>query len=117
MSRLAEAEVTPGQQGMSPLGADALEEYLAQVEGWKVVEVQEVPRLQRTFSFDNFQQALDFTNQVGAVAEEVDHHPLLELTWGRVTVSWWTHVIDGLHKNDFVMAARTDQIYAGYEES
>jgi len=113
MSRLAEAQITPGQQGMSPLQDQAIEEYLAQVEGWKVLEEQGVPRLQRTYHFDDFAQALDFTNQVGVIAEEVNHHPVLELTWGRVTVSWWTHVIDGLHKNDFIMAARTDQIYAG----
>lgn len=116
MSRLTEAQVTPGQQGMSALKQAAIEEYMAQIEGWEVVDVQEVPRLQRTYRFDDFVQALDFTNQVGVIAEEVDHHPVLELTWGRVTVSWWTHVIDGLHKNDFIMAARTDQIYAGYEE-
>jgi 4a-hydroxytetrahydrobiopterin dehydratase len=66
--------------------------------------------LERVFKFKNFAQALEFTNEVGAIAEEEDHHPLIVTEYGRVTVDWWTHVIGGLHKNDFVMAAKTDQL-------
>ena len=82
------------------------------VPDWKVKEVKGVPRLQRSFKFDDFAEALAFTNQVGQAAEAEDHHPLIRTEWGRVTVSWWTHKIKGLHNNDFIMAAKTDQLYS-----
>ena len=66
--------------------------------------------LERSFKFKNFSQALEFANKVGAAAEEEDHHPLIVTEWGRVTLQWWTHTIGGLHKNDFIMAAKTDEI-------
>src|SRR5919202_407878 len=77
---------------------------------WQVVEREGIPRLERAFRFDNFVQALAFTNRVGEIAEAEGHHPAILTEWGRVTVSWWTHKIRGLHRNDFIMAARTDQI-------
>jgi 4a-hydroxytetrahydrobiopterin dehydratase len=77
---------------------------------WTLVEVDSIKRLTRTFSFDNFADALDFTNRVGAIAESEAHHPAILTEWGRVNVSWWTHKIRGLHKNDFIMAAKTDAL-------
>jgi 4a-hydroxytetrahydrobiopterin dehydratase len=82
-----------------------------QVPDWEVVSREDIPRLERAFKFKNFAQALDFTNRVGAIAEEEDHHPAILTEWGRVTVTWWTHVIRGLHRNDFIMAAKTDRLY------
>lgn len=82
-----------------------------QVPQWTIVQEQGIPTLQRTFRFPNFAQALAFTNAVGAIAEEEDHHPRLTTEWGRVTVAWWTHAIQGLHRNDFIMAAKTDVLY------
>ena len=67
--------------------------------------------LTRQFKFKNFVQALAFANRVGDLAEQQDHHPAILVEWGRVTVSWWTHVIGGLHQNDFISAAKTDQLY------
>jgi 4a-hydroxytetrahydrobiopterin dehydratase len=84
---------------------------LPHVPDWTVVEVDGVPRLQRVFRFRDFAGALAFTNRVGAIAEEQGHHPALLTEWGRTTVSWWTHKIGGLHRNDFIMAAKTDQLY------
>jgi 4a-hydroxytetrahydrobiopterin dehydratase len=69
--------------------------------------------LERTFKFKDFAEALAFTHQVGVIAEAEDHHPTLITAWGIVTVSWRTHKIRGLHRNDFVMAAKTDQLYQG----
>jgi len=86
-------------------------ELQPQVPEWQVREVDGMKRLERIFKFKNFAQALEFTNKIGAIAEEEDHHPLLITEWGRVTVNWWTHKIGGLHKNDFIMAARTDEIH------
>src|ERR687896_521338 len=77
-----------------------------QVAEWDLVEVDGVSRLRRDFEFPDFAAALAFTNLVGALAEAEGHHPALLTEWGRVTVSWWTHKIRGLHRNDFVMAAK-----------
>lgn len=71
-----------------------------------------MPRIERVFFFADFASALAFTNRVGAMADAEDHHPALTTEWGRVTVAWWTHAIGGLHRNDFVMAAKTDATYA-----
>jgi len=71
-----------------------------------------VPRLTRHFALVNFADALAFTNRVGALAEAEGHHPQLLTEWGSVSVSWWTHKIGGLHKNDFIMATKTDQLFA-----
>src|ERR671931_2909011 len=96
----------------SPTVTDAeIAELHPQVAGWELVEVDGIKRLRRVFSFDDFAQALDFTNRVGALAEDEGHHPALLTEWGRTTVSWWTHKIKGLHRNDFVMAAKTDVLY------
>lgn len=81
------------------------------IPDWMVREVDGMQRLERVFKFKNFAQALEFTNRVGAIAEEEDHHPLIVLEWGKVTLQWWTHTIGGLHKNDFIMAAKTDQLF------
>lgn len=81
-----------------------------QIPEWQVKEVDVVKRLERVFKFKNFAQALEFTNKVGALAEEEDHHPMIITEYGRATITWWTHKIGGLHKNDFIMAAKTDQL-------
>lgn len=85
-----------------------------QVPGWELIEENGIKRLRRVFRFDDFAQALAFTNAVGEIAENEGHHPALLTEWGRVTVIWWTHKIKGLHRNDFVMAAKTDEL-AGAE--
>jgi 4a-hydroxytetrahydrobiopterin dehydratase len=88
----------------------ALPVLLAQVPGWAVRERDGVRRLERVFRFPDFAAALAFTERVGALAEAEGHHPALLTEWGQVTVSWWTHAIHGLHRNDFVMAAKTDRL-------
>ena len=86
---------------------DALHSYVPE---WHVIDVAGGKRLQRVFKFKNFTQAMEFSNQVGRLAEAADHHPALLTEWGQVTVSWWTHKINGLHRNDFILAARTDAL-------
>ena len=85
----------------------------AQIPDWQVIEKEGELRLEKVYQFPDFQQALAFTNTVGEVAEAEGHHPALLTEWGKVTVSWWTHAIGGLHQNDFIMAAKTDAIRAG----
>jgi len=82
------------------------------VPDWHLVERDGIARLERVFDFPTFAAALVFTNGVGALAEEEGHHPTLVTEWGRVTVTWWTHKIRGLHRNDFIMAAKTDVLVA-----
>jgi 4a-hydroxytetrahydrobiopterin dehydratase len=85
-------------------------ELKPQIPEWNIVEHGEIPRLERIFRVKNFVQALDFTNKIGGLAEEEGHHPAILTEYGKVTVVWWTHKIKGLHRNDFIMAAKTDQI-------
>jgi 4a-hydroxytetrahydrobiopterin dehydratase len=86
-------------------------ELKPQIPEWNIVEQEGIPRLERTYRFPDFAQALAFTNKVGALAEQEGHHPMLVTEYGRVGVSWWTHKIRGLHRNDFIMAAKTDELY------
>ena len=87
-------------------------ELRPQIPEWQLVEGDGVMRLRRRFEFDDFASALAFTNAVGSIAEQERHHPKLLTEWGSVTVEWWTHKIRGLHRNDFVMAAKTDDLFA-----
>ncbi len=81
------------------------------VSEWDLLDDDGIPKLDRAFRFRSFEQALAFTNAVGGLAEAEGHHPKLVTEWGRVGVTWWTHKIRNLHRNDFVMAAKTDQLY------
>ncbi len=86
-------------------------QYHKQVPDWIIVERDGIKRLERAYQFKNFVAALAFTNRVGELAEQEGHHPALLTEWGKATVSWWTHKIRGLHRNDFIMAAKTDDVY------
>ena len=88
------------------VGSDEATELLTELAGWEVVVDDGMEQLSGTFEFADFAAALAFTNRVGALAEEADHHPAITTEWGRVNVRWWTHSIGGLHRNDFIMAAR-----------
>lgn len=83
-----------------------------QIPEWETVKVDEMERLRRTFKLKDYLQAVAFTNHIAEVAEKEDHHPLIVLEWGKVTVEWWTHKIKGLHRNDFISAAKTDRLFA-----
>jgi 4a-hydroxytetrahydrobiopterin dehydratase len=102
----------------SPKATDAeVAELTPRIPDWTIVSPGGVPRLQRVFEFPDFVAALAFTNRVGELAESEGHHPALLTEWGRVTVGWWTHKIRGLHRNDFIMAAKTDEAYARRRQS
>jgi 4a-hydroxytetrahydrobiopterin dehydratase len=95
----------------APRVSDAeVEQYGAQIPEWKIIERDGIMQLERTFTFKDFVQALDFTQRVGELAEQADHHPAILTEYGKVTVTWWSHKIKGLHKNDFILAARTDEV-------
>jgi 4a-hydroxytetrahydrobiopterin dehydratase len=86
--------------------------FLERHPEWAIKEVDGVPQLHRTYKFKNFLQALAFTQKIGELAESEDHHPAIVTEWGKVTVQWWTHKIKNLHKNDLIMAAKSDALYA-----
>ncbi len=110
MNALARQKCVACRGGDPKLTDAEVAELHPQVPEWQLVAQDEILRLQRVFKFKNYAQAVEFTNKVASIAEEEDHHPLIVLEWGRVTVQWWTHVVKGLHKNDFIMAAKIDEI-------
>lgn len=85
-------------------------ELKSQIPDWQILEEKGEQRLQRVYHFPDFKVALEFTQRVGLEAEKEGHHPALLTEWGKVTVTWWTHAINGLHRNDFIMASKTDGI-------
>ena len=102
----------------APKVSDAeLKELVLSIPDWRVEVRDGVMQLEREFGFKNFRNALAFANQVGEIAEAEFHHPSILVEWGKVTVTWWTHKIGGLHRNDFIMAARTDRQHATGTES
>ena len=101
----------PGSPTVTDAEAAAL---TPEIPEWGRVERGDIPRLQRRFKFKNFTQAMEFAVQVGEAADAEDHHPLITVEWGRALVAWWTHSIRGLHRNDFIMAGKTDAIYSKF---
>jgi len=110
MTELSQLNCVACRGGDPKLTEDEIVELQLMVPEWDVIEVNGIQRIQRVFKFKNFLQALEFANKVGEIAEKEDHHPVLVVEWGRLTVQWWTHVVKGLHKNDFIMAAKTYDI-------
>jgi len=108
----AQEKCVPCRGGVPPLDLAQIDQYRPEAPEWEVVRREGVDTLERTFRFPDFAGALAFTVRVGAEAEAEGHHPSLLTEWGRVKVSWWTHKIRGLHRTDFIMAARTDRLYA-----
>ena len=87
---------------------DELPKLLKEIPDWQPITTASELKLNKVFNFENYAEAVSFTNKVAELAEEEDHHPAILLEWGRVEVTWWTHKIGGLHKNDFIAAAKTD---------
>ncbi|KAF1070263.1 MAG: putative pterin-4-alpha-carbinolamine dehydratase [Pseudomonas citronellolis] len=115
MSALNQAHCEACRADAPQVSDSELAELLRQIPDWHAEVRGDHMELERAFSFKNFRFALAFTNAVGALAEEEGHHPGLLTEWGKVTVTWWSHSINGLHRNDFIMAARTDALAAEAE--
>jgi len=110
MDRLTDKHCEPCRSGAPTVTDEEFDRFRTQVPLWEAIESDGIRRLSRTFAFRNFAEALAFTNKVGTLAETEGHHPALLTEWGRVKVQWWTHKIGGLHRNDFIMAAKTDAL-------
>ena len=102
---LADQTCIPCQGGMPPLSPEAIVPLAEQTPEWMVIDNH---HLQRDYTFPDFRSALDFVVKVGEVAEEQGHHPDIAFGWGKVSLTFYTHKIDGLAEADFVMAAKVD---------
>ena len=109
METLVQMKCVACHGGEPTLTDEEIADLRPHVPQWKIVERDMVKHLERRFTYRNFVQALAFTNKVGELAEAEGHHPAILTEWGNVTVTWWTHEVKGLHQNDFIMAAKTDQ--------
>jgi 4a-hydroxytetrahydrobiopterin dehydratase len=107
---LADKTCTPCRGGVPPLATEEAERLRAQAPGWALLD--EARRIERTFQFRNFREALSFVQRVGELAEAEGHHPDISFGWGHATVSLHTKKIKGLHENDFIMAAKIDRLAA-----
>ncbi len=109
MTALTQAHCEACRADAPKVSDDELAELIKQIPDWNIETRDGHMELEKVFLFKNFRHALAFTNAVGEIAEAEGHHPGLLTEWGKVTVTWWSHSIKGLHRNDFIMAARTDE--------
>jgi 4a-hydroxytetrahydrobiopterin dehydratase len=105
---LSSKTCTPCRGGIPPLSAQEANRYSSQAPGWELKD--DAHRLERSFKFRSFREALDFVGRVGELSEREGHHPDISFGWGWATVSWQTKKIKGLHENDFIMAAKTSAL-------
>jgi 4a-hydroxytetrahydrobiopterin dehydratase len=109
---LTQATCEPCRGGVPTLTDPEIDALRPEVPGWDVVEVDGIKRLRRAYTFEDFKTAMDFAVRVGEIAEREGHHPDLHVAWGKVVVETWTHKIHGLHRNDFILAAKVDAAHA-----
>jgi 4a-hydroxytetrahydrobiopterin dehydratase len=102
---------SPVKANTPRLNKQETSQLIEKLPGWETHERKGELRVEKSFEFRDFKQALAFTNRVARLANQENHHPAILTEWGKVTVTWWTHKIKGLHKNDFIMAAKTEQAY------
>ena len=110
MSELSAQKCEACRADAPKVSDEELAVLVKQIPDWTPIVVDDIMQLERVFKFKNFKLALEFTNKLGAMAEDEGHHPGILTEWGKVTVTWWSHSIKGLHKNDFICAAKTDAL-------
>jgi 4a-hydroxytetrahydrobiopterin dehydratase len=109
MTDLLQKTCVPCRGGLPPLAGTEAERYLREAPGWALID--DGKRIERKFTFKNFEEALAFVNRVGSLAEDEGHHPDITFGWGYATISLYTHKIKGLHENDFIMAAKINRLF------
>jgi 4a-hydroxytetrahydrobiopterin dehydratase len=110
MSELSNKQCEPCRIDSPQVTEEQARKLLAEIHNWEFIKLDGMNRLRKTYTFQNFVEAVSFTNKVAEISEEEGHHPAILTEWGKVTVEWWTHKIKGVHANDFVMAAKTDKL-------
>lgn len=116
MEELTEQKCEACRVGAPSVTPEEVAQLHPKVAEWRIITEDGIPKLDRVFKLKNFKDAIAFTDAVADVAEKEGHHPRLTTEWGRVAVTWWTHKIRNLHKNDFIMAAKTDAIYKKFPQ-
>jgi 4a-hydroxytetrahydrobiopterin dehydratase len=112
VSELTQTSCVPCKGGVPPMTDAEVTKLAPAVPEWRRVVRDGIARIEREYAFEDFRHALDFAVAVGELAEREQHHPDLHVSWGKVRVETWTHKIKGLHRNDFILAAKSDQLYA-----
>ncbi|MGB0836384.1 MAG: 4a-hydroxytetrahydrobiopterin dehydratase [Psychrobium sp.] len=108
--KLSESNCEACRADAPKVSDEELAQLIKMIPDWTPIVVDDIMQLERVYKFKNFKDALAFTNKLGAISEDEGHHPGILTEWGKVTVTWWSHSIKGLHKNDFIMAAKTDEL-------
>ena len=110
MGELLNKKCEPCRKDLPQITEEEALQYLGELPNWEQIDLEGIDRLRRIYTFPNFVEAVSFTNKVAQISEQEGHHPAILTEWGKVTVTWWTHAIKGLHANDFIMAAKTDEL-------
>jgi 4a-hydroxytetrahydrobiopterin dehydratase len=116
MSALNEEKCEACRADAPKVSDEELVQLIRAIPDWNIEVRDGIMQLEKAFHFKNFVEALDFTDKVGQLAEDEGHHPVILTEWSRTTVTWWSHKIKGLHRNDFIMAAKTDQLFNGLKK-
>lgn len=111
MENLSEQSCEACRADAPKVSDEELPELIGKIPDWNIEVRDNVMQLEKRFSFPNYLAAVAFTNLLAEASEQEGHHPAILLEWGKVTVTWWSHEIKALHKNDFIMAAKTDAMY------
>lgn len=112
MGNLSQEQCTACRADAPLLSSEQVAGLMPEVDAWALIEEEGQQRLDRVFDLPDFETAMRLSNEIGAFAEQVGHHPRLIVEWGRLRVTWWTHKIGGLHRNDFICAARSSDLAA-----
>ena len=110
MTELCKETCTACEIGAPLVSPDQQTELLKDLDGW-IIDNSDISKLIKEFQLNNYEQSIKFTNLIADLAESQDHHPKITLEWGRVCIEWWSHKIKGLHMNDFICAAKSDEIF------
>lgn len=111
MSTLSDLNCVACSRNAELLTQNQIEIFLSEIPGWRVITDGDIKKLIRQFDTKNYQHSLSFTNVLAELAETTNHHPQIILEYSCVTVVWWSHILKGLHKNDFIMAAKTSDLF------
>lgn len=109
MADLTSKKCVPCEGGVPPLESDEVEELLTEVKGWELLD-SSPPKIEKQFKFGDFNESMEFVNKLAELAEEEGHHPDIEISYNVVNLQLYTHAIDGLHENDFILAAKVDDL-------
>ena len=111
MSKLSNLSCESCSSGAKTLLKSEIKYLLPEITDWKLITEANIQKLKCIFITKNYTKSIAFVNAIAKLVEEADHHPLLIVEYSRVSVFWWSHKIKGLHKNDFIMAAKTTKLF------